>query len=52
MKTKEEMFTRQTYLIRNELINRFDNAAKNRRKGFKTEVINKILENFLEENEL
>ncbi|WP_274655627.1 hypothetical protein [Paenibacillus humicola] len=51
-KTKEEMFTRQTYLIRNDLIKRFDLAAKNRKKGFKTEVINELLENFLRENGL
>lgn len=51
-KTKEELFTRQTYLIRNDLIERFDKAAQTRRKGFKTEVMNELLEHFLNENGL
>lgn len=51
-KTKEETFTRQTYMIRNDLIKRLHNAAKGRGKGFKTDVINDILERFLNDNKL
>lgn len=51
-KKKEDLFTRQTYLIRNDLIKRFDKAAATRKKGFKTDVINELLEAFLNENNL
>lgn len=44
----EDTHTRQTYLIRNSLLERFTKAAKNKHKGFKTEVVNLGIEMVLD----
>lgn len=44
----EDTHTRQTYLIRNSLLERFTKAAKNEDKGFKTEVVNLGIEMVLD----
>lgn len=44
---KEDHFTRQTFLFRNDLISRFDQLAKTKKRGFKTEAMNTLLEKFL-----
>ena len=46
----EETHTRRTFLIKNDLLTRFDKKAKYiENKGFKTEFINYILEKGLDE---
>lgn len=42
--TIEDTHTRQTYLIRNDLIARLERLAKGQRRGFKTEFVNDALE--------
>lgn len=49
--TVEETHKRQTYLIDKELIKRFDKLAKKEGRGFKTLVINSLLESYLNEAE-
>jgi hypothetical protein len=46
-KTQEETHTRTTFLIRNDLLERFNRVALRQKRGFKTFVINKLLEDFL-----
>lgn len=50
-KTIEDSYTRQTYLIRNDLLERFENIAKSQPWGFKRRAINYALEKFLDEIE-
>jgi hypothetical protein len=50
-KTIEDTHTRQTYLVRNDLIARLQKTAKNQDKGFKTKAINYALEQFLDDIE-
>ncbi|MCQ6344102.1 hypothetical protein NPM06_32155 [Bacillus cereus] len=45
--TKEDTHTRQTWLIKNETIKRLEKLSKEKRKGFKTELVNQALEMFL-----
>ena len=49
--TVEDTHTRQTYLIRNDLIKRMDKLAKNKARGFKTMLVNHAIEKVLEELE-
>jgi hypothetical protein len=42
--TIEDTHTRQTYLIRNDLISRLERLSKGQRRGFKTEFVNDALE--------
>lgn len=46
--TKEDTHTRQTWLIKNETIKRLEKLSKEKRKGFKTELVNQALEMFLD----
>src|SRR5699024_11762983 len=46
----EDTHTRNTYLIRNDLMKRLNNYSKHRR-GFKTEFINYVVEQGLDELE-
>ncbi|MDM8365387.1 hypothetical protein [Bacillus thuringiensis] len=46
--TKEDTHTRQTWLIKNETIKRLEKLSKEKRKGFKTELVNQALEIFLD----
>lgn len=46
-KTVEETHTRQTYLIRNDLLKELNKVSRKQGKGFKTKVINYALEQFL-----
>jgi hypothetical protein len=50
-KTVEETHTRQTYLIRNDILDRLQKNSMKQGKGFKTKVINYALEQFLDELE-
>jgi hypothetical protein len=50
-KTIEDYYTRQTYLIRNDLLERFENIAKDQPWGFKRRAINYAIEKFLDEVE-
>ncbi|MEK5645958.1 hypothetical protein BK138_34425 [Paenibacillus rhizosphaerae] len=47
----EETHTRDTYLIRNDLLERFNRLAKNEKKGFKMRFINYVLEKELDKIE-
>lgn len=49
--TVEETHKRQTYLIDKDLIKRFDKLARKEGRGFKTLVINSLLESYLNEAE-
>lgn len=49
--TVEDTHTRQTYLVRNDLIKRLDKLAKNKARGFKTMLVNHAIEKVLEELE-
>lgn len=44
----EDTHTRDTYLIRNDLLERFNNVARTQKKGFKMRLINHILEKELD----
>ncbi|MGQ7307886.1 hypothetical protein [Bacillus cereus] len=46
--TKEDTHTRQTWLIKNETIKRLEKLSIEKRKGFKTELVNQALEMFLD----
>ncbi|MED2185343.1 hypothetical protein [Bacillus wiedmannii] len=46
--TKEDTHTRQTWLIKNETIRRLDKLAEEKKKGFKTELVNQALEMLLD----
>lgn len=48
-KNIEETHSRQTYLIRNELIEEIEELAKKRDKGFKTAFINHAIKRLLME---
>ena len=51
----EDTHTRDTYLIRNDLLERFNKLAKNEKKGFKMRLINYVLEkelNHIEKNRM
>lgn len=51
----EDTHTRDTYLIRNDLLARFNKLAKNQKKGFKMKLINYVLEkelNMIEKNQM
>jgi hypothetical protein len=51
----EETHTRDTYLIRNDLLARFNKLAENQKKGFKMKLINYVLEkelNMIEKNQM
>jgi hypothetical protein len=48
-KTVEETHTRQTYLIRNDLIDRLESIAYNKDRGFKTAFLNHAIERLLNE---
>lgn len=50
-KTIEETHTRQTYLIRNDLIKRMERLAEKKERGFKTALVNHAIEKVLEELE-
>ena len=50
-KTVEETHTRQTYLIRNDLIKRMEKLAAEKDRGFKTALVNHAIEKVLEELE-
>lgn len=50
-KTIDQTHTRQTYLVRNELIKRMNKLSKSQGKGFKTKVVNHALEMVLDELE-
>lgn len=47
--TIEETHTRQTYLIRNDLIERLNKLARRKDRGFKTHLINYAIEQALNE---
>lgn len=47
--TVEETHTRQTYLIRNELIAELEQLAKGQDRGFKTQLVNYALEKAIRE---
>lgn len=42
--TVEETHTRQTYLIRNQLIDQLEELAKGKDRGFKTQLVNYAIE--------
>jgi len=51
----EDTHTRDTYLIRNDLLERFNKLAKHEKKGFKMRLINYVLEkelNHIEKNRM
>lgn len=50
-KTVEETHTRQTYLIRNDLLKRLNRAARRKRKGYKTRFVNLAIERLLDDLE-
>ncbi|PEZ24872.1 hypothetical protein CN345_28110, partial [Bacillus thuringiensis] len=41
--TKEDTYTRQTWLIKNETIKRLEKLSKGKKKGFKTELVNQAI---------
>ncbi|MCR8964141.1 hypothetical protein O0550_13145 [Brevibacillus halotolerans] len=45
----EDTYTRQTFLIRNDLIERLKRVAATQKKGFKTRLMNYVLEKELDE---
>lgn len=47
----EDTHTRDTYLIRNDLLERFNNLAAGQKRGFKTRFINYVLEKELDKIE-
>lgn len=47
--TIEDTHTRQTYLIRNDLLKRLNKVAKGKDRGFKTQLVNYALEQILNE---
>jgi hypothetical protein len=47
--TKSETHRRQTYEIRIDLIKKLDKIAKHQHRGFKGELINALLEDFIED---
>lgn len=49
--TIEDTHTRQTYLIRNDLLKRMNKAAKGKKRGFKTDLVNFAIEKVLDELE-
>lgn len=49
--TVEETHTRQTYLIRNDLIKRLEKIAKKQDRGFKTALVNEGIKRLLDELE-
>ncbi|WP_347552984.1 hypothetical protein ABFG93_22310 (plasmid) [Pseudalkalibacillus hwajinpoensis] len=49
--TMEDTHTRQTYLVRNDLVERLQQVSANQGKGFKTRAINFALEQLLDEIE-
>ncbi|OQR53157.1 hypothetical protein [Bacillus sp. CDB3] len=46
-KTVEETHKRRTFLIRRELINRIDEIAKDKPKGFVTDLVNTALDSVI-----
>ncbi|MED1535491.1 hypothetical protein [Bacillus pseudomycoides] len=50
-KTVEETHKRRTFLIRRELINRIDQIAKDKPKGFVTDLVNTALDSVVKQLE-
>lgn len=49
--TIEETHTRQTYLIKNEILTRLNKLAKGEKRGFKTDLVNYAIEKVIDEIE-
>lgn len=47
----EDIYSRHTFLIRNDLLKRLEKTVKKKPRGFKTQLINKLLETALDQLE-